>query len=106
MVSPLWTAARTPLGLATLVRRKRHRGREGSAVCHSESGARSIGVMRVVIAGGHGKIALILERLLTQRGDSVAAFIRNADHAADLQAAGAQPVVLDLEDAAVDDLVP
>ncbi|MFG1933775.1 SDR family oxidoreductase [Mycobacterium sp. NPDC048908] len=62
--------------------------------------------MRVVIAGGHGKIALILERLLTQRGDSVAAFIRNADHAADLQAAGAQPVVLDLEDAAVDDLVP
>ena len=33
--------------------------------------------MRVVIAGGHGKIALILERLLSQRGDSVAGFIRN-----------------------------
>ena len=28
--------------------------------------------MRVVIAGGHGKIALILERLLSERGDSAA----------------------------------
>ncbi len=57
--------------------------------------------MRVVIAGGHGKIALILERLLAQRGDSVAGFIRNPDHAADLQAGGAQPLVVDLEEASV-----
>jgi uncharacterized protein YbjT (DUF2867 family) len=60
--------------------------------------------MRVVIAGGHGKIALILERLLTQRGDSVAGFIRNPDHAADLQAGGAQPLVVDLENASVDEV--
>ena len=60
--------------------------------------------MRVVIAGGHGKIALNLERLLTQRGDSVAGFIRNPDHAADLQAAGAEPLVVDLENASVDDV--
>jgi uncharacterized protein YbjT (DUF2867 family) len=60
--------------------------------------------MRVVIAGGHGKIALILERLLTQRGDSVAGFIRNPDHAADLQAVAAQPVIVDLENASVDDV--
>ena len=33
--------------------------------------------MRVVIAGGHGKIALVLERLLSDRGDSVAGLIRN-----------------------------
>jgi nucleoside-diphosphate-sugar epimerase len=58
--------------------------------------------MRVVIAGGHGKIALILERLLVQRGDSVAGFIRNPDHAADLEDAGAEAVVLDLENASVD----
>ena len=45
---------------------------------------------RVVIAGGHGKIALILERLLSQRGDSVAGFIRNPDHAPDLSAVGAE----------------
>src|ERR1700754_3973601 len=60
--------------------------------------------MRIVIAGGHGKIALILEQLLTQRGDSVAGFIRNPDHAADLEAAGAQPLVVDLEKASVDEV--
>jgi uncharacterized protein YbjT (DUF2867 family) len=60
--------------------------------------------MRIVIAGGHGKIALILERLLSQRGDSVAGFIRNPAHAADLQAAGAEPVLVDLESASVDEV--
>jgi nucleoside-diphosphate-sugar epimerase len=60
--------------------------------------------MRVVIAGGHGKIALILERLLAQRGDSVAGFIRNPDHAAELVAAGAEPLVVDLESASVDEV--
>jgi uncharacterized protein YbjT (DUF2867 family) len=60
--------------------------------------------MRVVIAGGHGKIALILERLLAQRGDSVAGFIRNPDHATDLQAARAEPLVVDLENASVDEV--
>jgi uncharacterized protein YbjT (DUF2867 family) len=59
---------------------------------------------RVVIAGGHGKIALILERLLSQRGDSVAGFIRNPAHAADLEAVGAEPLVVDLENASVDDV--
>ena len=53
--------------------------------------------MRVVIAGGHGKIARILERHLTGRGDQVVGLIRNPDHAADLRAAGAEPVVFDLE---------
>ena len=60
--------------------------------------------MRIVIAGGHGKIALILERLLSQRGDSVAGFIRNPAHAADLEAAGAEPLVVDLESASVDEV--
>ena len=60
--------------------------------------------MRVVIAGGHGKIALILERLLIQRGDSVAGFIRNPDHIADLNAVGAEALVVDLERASVDDV--
>ncbi|TMS50543.1 NAD(P)H-binding protein [Mycobacterium sp. DBP42] len=60
--------------------------------------------MRVVIAGGHGKIALILEQLLSARGDDVAGLIRNPDQAADLQAAGAQAIVLDLERASVDEV--
>jgi uncharacterized protein YbjT (DUF2867 family) len=60
--------------------------------------------MRIVIAGGHGKIALILERLLSQRGDSVVGFIRNPEQAADLEATGAEPVVVDLENASVDEV--
>ncbi len=57
--------------------------------------------MRVVIAGGHGKIALILERLLSQRGDSVAGIIRNPAHSEDLEKAGAEAIVLDLEESSV-----
>ncbi len=53
--------------------------------------------MRVVIAGGHGKIALITERLLSARGDSVVGLIRNPDHADELRVAGAEPIVVDLE---------
>jgi uncharacterized protein YbjT (DUF2867 family) len=53
--------------------------------------------MDVAIAGGHGKIALRLERLLSGAGHRVRAIIRNPDHAADVAAAGAEPVVLDLE---------
>ncbi|PXX06984.1 NAD(P)H-binding protein [Mycolicibacterium moriokaense] len=60
--------------------------------------------MRIVIAGGHGKIALILEGLLSQRGDAVAGFIRNPDHVADVQAAGAEALVVDLENASVDEV--
>src|SRR5882757_8040723 len=57
--------------------------------------------MRIVIAGGHGKIALILERLLSARGDSVAGLIRNPAQVADLEAAGAEALVVDLENASV-----
>lgn len=60
--------------------------------------------MRVVIAGGHGKIALILERLLSERKDTAVGLIRNPDHVADLEAAGAQPVVVDLEAATAADV--
>ncbi|MGD0557059.1 MAG: NAD(P)H-binding protein [Streptosporangiaceae bacterium] len=58
--------------------------------------------MRVVIAGGHGKIALLLERLLADRGDSVAGLIRDPGQSADLVEAGAEPIVLDLEHATAD----
>lgn len=61
-------------------------------------------MMRVVIAGGHGKIALILERLLADRGESVVGLIRNPNQSEDLRRAGAEPVVLDLESARVDEL--
>jgi uncharacterized protein YbjT (DUF2867 family) len=53
--------------------------------------------MDVVIAGGHGQIALRLSRLLAARGDRVRGLIRNPDHAGDVEAAGAEPVLADLE---------
>ncbi|MGI5520821.1 NAD(P)-binding oxidoreductase [Micromonospora sp. CA-259024] len=53
--------------------------------------------MRVVIAGGHGKIALLLERHLAGRGDTAVGLIRNPEQAAALRAARATPVVCDLE---------
>lgn len=59
--------------------------------------------MRIVIAGGHGQIALRLERLLAARGDEAAGIIRNPEQAEDLRAAGAEPVVLDLESATVEE---
>jgi len=60
--------------------------------------------MRIVIAGGHGQIALRLERLLAARGDEVAGIIRRPEQAGDLRAAGAEPVVCDLESASVADV--
>lgn len=57
--------------------------------------------MRVVIAGGHGKIGLRLARLLAGRGDTAVGLIRNPDHAAELRSAGAVPIVCDLERATV-----
>ncbi|WP_329076651.1 NAD(P)H-binding protein [Streptomyces niveus] len=55
--------------------------------------------MRIVIAGGHGQIALRLERLLAAREHEVAGIIRKPEQAADLREAGAEAVVLDLETA-------
>ena len=53
--------------------------------------------MRVVIAGGHGKIALLTEQLLVGQGHQAVGLIRSAAQAGDLVALGAEPVLLDLE---------
>src|SRR6202042_1612989 len=60
--------------------------------------------MRGVIAGGHGRIALLLERLLAARGDQAVGLIRNPAHAADVQQAGAEAVLCDLEAASAGDV--
>jgi len=60
--------------------------------------------MRVVIAGGHGKVALLLERLLAQRGDQAVGLIRNPAQVAAVQQAGAEAVVCDLEAASAGDV--
>ena len=61
--------------------------------------------MRVLIAGGHGKIALELTRLLDERGDQVRSLIRNPDHATAVADVGASEVVVcDLEAAGEDEV--
>jgi uncharacterized protein YbjT (DUF2867 family) len=65
---------------------------------------RTVGGMRIVIAGGHGQIALRLERLLAARGYEVAGFIRKAEQSDDLREAGAEPVLLDLESASTEEV--
>jgi uncharacterized protein YbjT (DUF2867 family) len=59
---------------------------------------------KVLIIGGHGRVALQLERILAERGDDVDAVIRNPDHAPDVAATGANPVVADVEALDVDGL--
>jgi uncharacterized protein YbjT (DUF2867 family) len=62
-------------------------------------GSTSLTAMRIVIAGAHGQIGLRLVRLLAAGGDDVVGLIRNPDHAAEITAAGGEPVVCDLETA-------
>ncbi|QPL05357.1 MULTISPECIES: NAD(P)H-binding protein [Actinomyces] len=59
---------------------------------------------RIVIVGGHGKVALLLAPLLVERGDDVISLIRDAAQADDVAATGAQPLVLSVEEAGVDEL--
>ena len=60
--------------------------------------------MHVVIAGGHGQIALRLTAQLAGRGDVVTGVVRNPDHRADVEGAGGTAVVRDLEATAAADL--
>ncbi len=58
--------------------------------------------VRVVIAGGHGQIAQLLQRRLAVAGDQAVGLVRNPDHVDDLEQLGAEAVALDLEHASVD----
>jgi uncharacterized protein YbjT (DUF2867 family) len=60
--------------------------------------------MRIVIAGGHGKIALLLESILAQRGDQAAGLVRNPAHLADVRKTGAEAVLCDLETTSAGDV--
>jgi uncharacterized protein YbjT (DUF2867 family) len=60
--------------------------------------------MEVLVVGGHGKVGLRLLRLLAREGHRGRGVIRNPEQAGDLEAAGAEPVLCDLERG--DDLRP
>lgn len=59
---------------------------------------------RIVIIGGHGKVALHLARLLADRGDEATSVIRNPDQKSDIEQAGGTPLVLDVENAGTDEM--
>ena len=59
---------------------------------------------RIVVIGGHGKVALLLAPLLVEEGHEVTSVIRNPDHAAEVEAGGATALVADIEQLDVDGL--
>lgn len=59
---------------------------------------------RIVIIGGHGKVALLAAPLLVDAGHEVVSLIRNPDQSADVAATGATPMVLSVEEADVAEL--
>lgn len=52
---------------------------------------------RIIIIGGHGKVALRLAPMLVGRGDAVTSVFRNPDHSAEVAATGAEAQVADVE---------
>lgn len=51
----------------------------------------------VILFGGHGKVALLATRILTDRGHSVTSVIRKADQADEIRAHGGEPHVADIQ---------
>ena len=59
-----------------------------------------VGPVNVVIVGGHGKIAMRLEKILAERGDSPRGIIRRTEQADDLEKIGAEPIPSPIANAA------
>lgn len=59
---------------------------------------------RVLIIGGHGKVALLAAPLLVADGHHVTSVVRNPDHVADVEATGATAAVLDVASATTEQL--
>ncbi|GAA5962818.1 hypothetical protein JCM21900_004098 [Sporobolomyces salmonicolor] len=58
---------------------------------------------RIVVVGGHGKVALHFARLASP-SYAVTSLVRSQDHFDDIRSTGATPTLLSLEDASVDQL--
>jgi uncharacterized protein YbjT (DUF2867 family) len=59
---------------------------------------------RVLLIGGHGKVALLAAPLLVADGHAVTSVVRNPAHVAEVEASGATVAVLDVESATIDQL--
>lgn len=59
---------------------------------------------KIIIIGGHGKVALLAEPLLVQAGHEVTAVIRNPAQSAEVSATGATALVADVQALGTDEL--
>src|SRR6185437_16449590 len=66
-------------------------------ICSAAPGASVDAMAHIIVIGGHGKVALLLSHILSERGDQVTSVFRNPDHADDVAATGATPVPADIE---------
>ena len=57
---------------------------------------------KIVILGGHGAVAMIAGRKLVEAGHQVTSVIRSADQKTEIEAIGATPLVLDLQEASTE----
>jgi uncharacterized protein YbjT (DUF2867 family) len=78
-------------------------GTDHRPVADDES-LRTVDVMKVIIAGGHGKIGLRLARLLGEREEHPVGLVRKTAQQAELVALGAHPVLFDLESGTASEL--
>jgi uncharacterized protein YbjT (DUF2867 family) len=58
--------------------------------------------VKVLVAGAHGKTARRLVRMLTEDGHEVRGLVRKEEQIPDVEADGAEPVLVDLEDEGVE----
>src|SRR3712207_1825167 len=61
--------------------------------------------MKVLVAGAHGKTARRLVRMLREDGHEVRGLVRREDQMPDVEADGAEPVLVDLEEEEVEGAV-
>jgi uncharacterized protein YbjT (DUF2867 family) len=61
--------------------------------------------MKVLVAGAHGKTARRLVRMLAESGHEVRGLVRKEEQMPDVEADGAEPVLVDLENEEVDGAV-
>jgi uncharacterized protein YbjT (DUF2867 family) len=61
--------------------------------------------MKVLVAGAHGKTARRLVRMLTENGHEVRGLVRKEEQMQDVEADGAEPVLVDLEEEEVEGAV-
>jgi uncharacterized protein YbjT (DUF2867 family) len=61
--------------------------------------------MKVLVAGAHGKTARRLVRMLVEKGHEVRGLVRKGEQMPDVEADGAEPVLVDLEEEEVEGAV-